>query len=285
MTFSIVARLGEAVGVAVASRFLAVGSVVPAARLGVGAVASQSFARVAYLEELLDALAGGATADDALAAAVAADEGRAHRQLGVVGALGAAATFTGAECLPWAGGRVGEGPDAAYAIQGNILTGPEVVQEMERAWLAAEGRSLPRRLLAALLAGDAAGGDARGRQSAALYAVAPGAGYDHCGVLADLRVDDHPEAPHELARVHELHDLHFGGPEDVRPLEGAVAEEVARRLGALGRSGADTAVELEHWMGEVNLEMRHSPGCIDARVLTELRSATPQVGPADAPEA
>ena len=274
MTFSIVARDGDAVGVAVASKFLAVGSVVPGARLGVGAVATQSFARVAYLDELLGALAGGATARDALAAATAADPERDQRQVGVVGA-GDAATFTGDGCMPWAGGRTGGGAGSAYAIQGNILVGPAVVEEMERAWLGTAGRPFARRLLHALLAGDAAGGDARGRQSAALYAVAPGAGYDRCGVLADLRVDDHPDAPRELARIHDLHELYFSGPEDVSPLTGALRDEVARRLDALGAGGDDTDAALTAWLGEVNLEMRHSPGGIDARVLDELRKATP----------
>ncbi len=276
VTFSIVAQMGEALGVAVASRFLAVGSVVPGARLGVGAVATQSFARVAYIPELLDALAAGATPTAGLDAAIAADEGRSARQVGVVGAAGAA-TFTGGDCMPWAGGRTGSGPGTAYAIQGNILVGPQVVEEMERAWLEGVGQPFARRLVAALLAGDAAGGDARGRQSAALYAVAPGAGYDHAGVLADLRVDDHPDAPRELARIQDLHDLYFGVPEDVEPLAGPLRDEVARRLLTLGErdAGTDTAAALERWMGEANLEMRHSPGGIDARVLAELRAATP----------
>src|SRR5690242_10168437 len=153
MTFSIVARQGEAYGVAVASKFLAVGAVVPAARIGVGAVATQSFARVAYLEELLGRLAAGEGAESALAAATALDEGRETRQVGVVGAA-SAATFTGSECNAWAGGVARDDGDTAYAIQGNILTGPEVVDAMERAWHASAGRSLPQRLLAALVAGD-----------------------------------------------------------------------------------------------------------------------------------
>ncbi|MHB1010132.1 MAG: DUF1028 domain-containing protein, partial [Propionibacteriaceae bacterium] len=180
MTFSIAARSGPAWGVAVASKFVCVGSIVPEVRLGVGAVATQSFARVAYRAEVLEAMAGGTTAQAALAAAVAADEGRETRQLGVVGADGAA-TYTGAECMDWAGGVARGGADEAYAIQGNILVGPRVVEEMERAFLATAGQSLDRRLLAALLAGDAAGGDARGRQSAALLVRSPGAGYDGCG--------------------------------------------------------------------------------------------------------
>ncbi len=273
MTFSIVARVGDAVGVAVASKFLAVGSVVPGARPGVGAVATQSFARVAYVDELLTALAGGAPAADALAVALSADEGRAHRQVGVVG-LSDAATFTGDSCMPWAGGRTGTQPGAAYAIQGNILVGEPVVADMERAWLDNAGAPFARRLVLALLAGDAAGGDARGRQSAALYALSPGAGYDASGVLADLRVDDHPDAPRELARIHDLHELYFGAPEDVQPLRGPLLAEVRRHLAMLGRSEGSVASALERWMGAVNLETRHSPGGIDARVLAELRKAS-----------
>jgi len=274
MTFSITARDGDAWGVAVASRFLAVGSVVPAVRQGVGAVATQAMARVAYLDEVLTALASGATAAGALAAAVAGDDGREHRQVGVVGP-DASATHTGAECLPWAGGRAGGDEDSAYAVQGNILTGPEVVEAMERAWYEHAGRRLDERLVAVLLAGDAAGGDARGRQSAALVVRQPGTGYDASGVLADLRVDDHPEAPRELARLLDLSTLYFGTAQDVRPLEGALRDEVARRLAGLGHGGPDTPAALEAWMGEANLENRHTSEGIDARVLAVLRGTDP----------
>ena len=212
MTFSIAARDGDAWGVAVASKFLAVGSLVPSVRQGVGAVATQAMARVAYLDEVLDALAGGDDVGTALARAVAGDAGREHRPVGAVGA-GGAATFTGGECFPYAGGVAAGDDHTAYAIQGNILTGPEVVEAMEAAWLGSAGQPLDHRLLAALLAGDDAGGDSRGRQGAALVAHAPGAGYDGCGVLADLRVDDHPDAPRELARIHGLAVLLFGGPD------------------------------------------------------------------------
>lgn len=273
MTFSIVARQGDAYGVAVASKFLSVGAVVPAARIGVGAVATQSFARVAYLEELLTALAAGQDAATALAAATAADALRKERQVGVVGPSDAA-TFTGSGCMAWAGGVSGTGDETAYAIQGNILVGPQVVADMEAAWLGSEGQELSARLLLALLAGDAAGGDARGRQSAAMYAVQPGSGYDASGVLADVRVDDHPDAPAELARIHALYTLYFGRPEGVQPLTGVLAQEVRRRLDALGVTHGTVADDLAAWAGEVNLEMRLSPDGIDARVLAELRSAT-----------
>jgi uncharacterized Ntn-hydrolase superfamily protein len=167
----------------------------------------------------------------------------------------------------------GRDAEGGYAIQGNILTGPEVVAAMERTWLDSVGASLTDRLIAALLAGDEAGGDSRGRQGAALYAVAPGAGYDGCGVLADVRVDDDPAAPRELACLLLLNDLMFGAPEDVRPLSGTLAEEVGGRLGTLGYAG-DVAVALAAWASEQNYETRLSPDGIDAKVLAALRDAT-----------
>jgi uncharacterized Ntn-hydrolase superfamily protein len=144
---------------------------------------------------------------------------------------------------------------------------------MERAFLATAGQSLDRRLLAALLAGDAAGGDSRGRQSAALVVHAPGAGYDASGILADVRVDEHPDAPTELARVHDLATLVLGGPEDVRPFDSGLYEEVAGHLRRLGFDAPDAETALADWAGVVNLENRIVPGGIDARVLVELRKA------------
>src|SRR5262245_15781501 len=167
MTFSIVARSadGRAHGVAVASKFLSVGAAVPAALADVGAIATQSYANLAYRPQGMALLSTGVSASGVVAGLTAADDGRATRQLGVVGATGDGATFTGDGCHAWAGGVSGEG----YAIQGNILTGPEVVAAMEAAWRDGAGEaSLARRLLAALRAGDEAGGDRRGRQSAAL---------------------------------------------------------------------------------------------------------------------
>lgn len=277
MTFSIAARDGDAWGVAVASKFLAVGSVVPRVVAGRAAIATQAMARVAYLDELETSLARGRPAADALAAAVAGDPGRDHRQVGLVGPDGAA-SWTGEECLTWAGGRSGAAIDGAFAVQGNILTGPQVVDAMEATWHATAGQRLDHRLLAVLLAGDAEGGDARGRQSAALLARCPGAGYDGCGVLADLRVDDHPDAPRELARLHGLSTLYFGSAEDVHPLEGALAEEVSALLADAGHPvgpGHDLAARLEAWMGAANLENRHSLAGIDRRVLEVLRGSAP----------
>jgi len=279
MTFSIVARSphGPAFGVAVASKFLAVGAVVPAANALAGALATQSYANVAFRPQGLALLRTGVAAADVVAGLTAADPGRARRQLGVVAATGDGASFTGAECHAWAGGATGDG----YAIQGNILAGPQVVSLMEEAWLGAgiEDR-LVRRLLAVLLAGDRAGGDRRGRQSAALLVVAPGMGYGGTSdVVVDLRVDDHPDPVTELARLLDLHALYFDKPDDstLLDLTGPVAEEVAQRLTALGRPPADGTPEaldaaLDAWAGIENLEERVVPGRIDPLVLAHLRA-------------
>src|SRR5664280_2764475 len=275
MTFSIVARTGDAYGVAVASKFIAVGSVVPAARLGAGAVATQAMAKVSYTTDGLTLLAAGTSAADTVGALTSLDEGREDRQLGVVAATGQS-TFTGRGCPHWAGGRSAGDKDSGYAIQGNILVGERVVLDMERAWLENPQLQLAPRLMRALLAGDRAGGDKRGRQSAALYAVAPGAGYDHCGVLADLRVDAHLAAADELARLLDLHDLYFGGPQTVLPLQGPVADEVRRHLLTLGRNQPDLHDALKDWAGEANFEMRMTRDGIDSRVLQALREAAAQ---------
>jgi uncharacterized Ntn-hydrolase superfamily protein len=272
MTFSIVATDGTAWGVAVASKFIAVGSVVPGVRESLGAVATQAAAKVSYVPDLLEALSRGQSAADALAAATAADPGREERQVGVVG-MTDEATWTGAECMDWAGGRTGRDGPNAFAIQGNILVGEQVVADMEEAWRATDGKPLHRRLMAALLAGDAAGGDRRGRQSAAIIVRSPGAGYDSSGVAMDLRVDEHPAAPTELARLVDLAELYFGHAEDVRVLDGGLREEVRGLLDRVGVTGGSVESDLADWAGEVNLETRLSPDGIDARVLEELRAA------------
>jgi len=272
MTFSIVARTGDSFGVAVASKFIAVGSLVPAATPGVGAIATQAKAKVSYLADGLAMLAAGTSAADTVAGLTSADEGRDGRQLGVVCATGQS-TFTGPDCMDWAGGVTGGDADSGYAIQGNILAGERVVLDMEQAWLEHAELPLAPRLMEALAAGDHAGGDRRGRQSAAMYAVAPGAGYDHCGVLADLRVDEHPDATQELARLLDLHDLYFGSPGTVLPLESPLADEVRQHLLVLGRSQPDLRDALEDWAGEANFEMRMTPDGIDSRVLQALREA------------
>ncbi|MGN6472875.1 MAG: DUF1028 domain-containing protein [Mycobacteriales bacterium] len=271
MTFSIVATDGTAWGVAVASKFLAVGAAVPAARAGVGAMATQALANLGYRPDGLALLAEGRDAAAVLDALTSADEQRDHRQAGVVDATGTAATYTGSACHDWAGGLSGDG----YAIQGNILTGPEVVAEMQRAWLASDPAApLGRRLLAALSAGDIAGGDRRGRQSAALLVVTPDGGYGGgSDVYADLRIDDHPAPVPELSRLLDLHDIYFTKPDPdaALPLDGSLADEVRERLQRLGHADADLDIALAGWAGIENYEERLLPGKIDPVVLEQLR--------------
>jgi len=199
-TFSIAAadpETGE-VGVAVASRFFAVGSVVPFAKAGVGAVATQSFANTTYGPRGLELLERGVAADEVVRILTRGDDGREQRQLGVVAANGAAATYTGTKCNAWAGGRTGPN----YAVQGNILAGEAVVAGMERAFLETKGKTLAERLYAAIVAGDKAGGDARGRQSMALLVVRAKGGYGGFTDRAiDLRVDDHADPIVEMGRL------------------------------------------------------------------------------------
>lgn len=279
MTFSIVAGSGDGVsfGVAVASKFLAVGAAVPAAAAGHGALATQSYANLTYRPDGLALLRSGSGAEQTVAALTAADAQREQRQLGVVDASGGSASYTGKSCHPWAGGRWGPG----YAIQGNILTGEDVVVAMEEAWLATSPTEpLARRLLAALSAGDRAGGDRRGRQSAALLVVAPGGGYGGGDdVVADLRVDDHPAPVAELTRLMDLHDLYFGraAEADMLDLGPELAEEMARLLAAVGYRPADSSPAavvdaLADWAGVENLEERTtSADKVDPLVLGVLR--------------
>jgi uncharacterized Ntn-hydrolase superfamily protein len=233
-TFSIVAFDPEtdSLGVAVQSKFLAVGALVPWARAGVGAVATQALANVTYGPRGLGLMSRGMTARETVEALISADDEREHRQLGVVDAEGRAATFTGSECFEWAGGVTGE----YYAAQGNILVGRETVTEMAKTFEDTPG-DLAGRLLAALDAGQQAGGDSRGKQSAALLVVREGGGYggDNDRVL-DLRIDDHPEPIRELIRLRALHALYFGEtrPEDIIAVDGDVKREVQTSLRGLG---------------------------------------------------
>lgn len=211
-------------GVAVASKFPAVGSVVSWAEAGAGAVATQSFANPRYGPQGLDRMRSGSSVQETLAALLDEDPQRGQRQVGLVDAHGRAATFTGEACVAWAGGLTGR----HYAVQGNILVGPQVVEAMACAFEAARG-DLPGRLLAALAAGDEAGGDRRGRQSAALYVARAGAGYAGLNDRwIDLRVDDDPQPLRRLTELLDLHRLYFERslPEDRLALEG----QVARRL-------------------------------------------------------
>ncbi len=269
MTFSIVARSadGQSWGVAVASKFLAVGSAVPAAVAGVGAIATQADANVAYKGQALAHLDDGATASVALMRLLEDDEGRDHRQVGIVDVDGGSASHTGHACLDWAGSLFGEG----YAIQGNILTGEEVVEAMEAAWLASPADApLARRLLAALAAGDAAGGDSRGRQSAALLVVQEEAGYGGLDDIAvDLRVDDHVEPLGELARLLDLNDLYLTASTDAEKVP--VTPELAAELEELARAAG--AADFAAWVGTTNHEMRVAPdgSWIDEKVLEIIR--------------
>jgi uncharacterized Ntn-hydrolase superfamily protein len=283
MTFSIVARAGDAHGVAVASKFLAVGAVVPAAEATIGALATQSYANLAYRPQGLGLLRTGVTADGVVAGLTAADPDRARRQLGVVAATGAGATFTGAECHDWAGGETGDG----WAVQGNLLAGPRVAAEIRDAWLATgPDTPLAGRLVAALRAGDRAGGDRRGRQSAALLVVAPGQGYGGgSDVAVDLRVDDHPDPTAELSRLLDLHTMLFGRPDpgELAELAGPLAGEVRTLLGQLGHpvpDGSPAALDaaLAGWAGVENLEERIVPGKLDRLVLDHLRKGAGGAG-------
>jgi uncharacterized Ntn-hydrolase superfamily protein len=235
-TFSIVARdpaTGE-LGIAVASRFFSVGSVVPYAQAGTGAVAAQANANVTYGPRGLELLARGATADETLKVLLRGDAGASSRQAGIVGANGTSASYTGPDCIAWAGGR--SGPD--YAVQGNILTGEAVVLAMEKTFLETKG-TLARRMFAALSAGDAAGGDSRGRQSAALVVVKEGAGFNGGNDRAiDIRVDDHADPFRELGRLLDYAEMNYAWNEgwtafkQKRFAEALVAQERAAKVGA-----------------------------------------------------
>jgi uncharacterized Ntn-hydrolase superfamily protein len=263
VTFSIVAAdvsKGDW-GIAVASMFPAVGAVVPYAKAGVGAVATQAWANTSFGPDGLSLMAHGVSAEEAIARLTSADDGRIERQVGMVDAAGLAATFTGEKCMEWAGGFVGEG----FACQGNILAGESVVGEMVRAF-ESEAGDLCDRLLAALLAGDAAGGDRRGRQSAALLVVRESGGYEgRNDRYIDLRVDDDDEAPTRLARVFRTWDEIMLVRDDAAlPATPELVTDLQRRLGELGvYEGPETGTfdeptrrALERWAGERNLEGR-----------------------------
>ncbi len=233
-TFSIAAHERETGtwAVAVQSRFISVGAVVPFAQAGVGAIATQALANTSYGPNGLAMLREGASSADVVRRLTEADPDRDERQLGVVDAKGAAAAFTGKKCLEWAGHEVGDG----FACQGNILFGPAVVRGMARAYESTGGDILDR-VLAALAAGQREGGDRRGMQSAALLAVRAGAGYGGNDRWVDVRVDDHPSPIEELRRVFRLYDMTMLSREDPATLlriEGEVATALQHDLGVLG---------------------------------------------------
>ena len=258
-------------GIAVQSKFLAVGAVVPWAEPEVGAVATQALANVAYGPRGLELLREGLSADDVVSRLTEEDAGRADRQLGVVDGTGRAASYTGSSCLHWAGGRTGEG----YAAQGNILVSEETVTALAETFEETAGNPLADRLLSALAAAQAAGGDSRGQQSASLLVVKRDGGYGGTSdVMVDLRVDDHPTPIEELARLYEMHDLLFGKTPDEEwlPVDDELASELRERLARLGYDDGDLEAAFNAWVGTENLEDRvKGLERIDPVVLAELR--------------
>lgn len=274
MTFSIVAcdLEDQTWGVAVASKFPAVGAVVPWAKAEAGAVATQAFADASFGPRGLELMAAGLSAGEALERLLEADPDKELRQVGLVDASGRSATFSGTGCYSWAGGVAGHG----YAIQGNILANDGVVPAMQEKFLKGDG-SLPARLHAALLAGDRAGGDKRGRQSAAIYVAKPRAGYG--GTLdrwIDYRVDDHEDPVPRLGELLELHDLYFGkSPEGERlEIAGSVLRQLTEILARTGylEDGKEFQSAFNEFIGNENFEERADPQAawIDGPVLEYL---------------
>jgi uncharacterized Ntn-hydrolase superfamily protein len=256
-------------GVATQSKFLAVGSVVPWAEPYVGAIATQAYANPRYGPQGLALLRDGMSAEETVERLTSADDGRAHRQLGVVDGDGRSATYTGAECNAWAGGRAGTG----YAAQGNILVSGETVDALAGTFEASAGKPLAERLLDCLDAAEAAGGDSRGRQSAALLVVERDGGYASLSdVLVDLRVDDHPDPLVELRRIYRAHDVLFGStPRDQwLPVDDELRAELDDLLHRVGHP------DLASWAGVENLEERvreAGEDSIDPVVLDRLRES------------
>jgi uncharacterized Ntn-hydrolase superfamily protein len=255
-------------GVATQSKFLAVGSVVPWAEPHTGAIATQAYANPRYGPQGLALLRDGLAAEEAVERLTSADEDRAHRQLGVVDAQGRSATYTGDECHAWAGGRAGDG----YAAQGNILVSSETVDALAETFEASAGKRLAERLIDCLDAAEAAGGDSRGRQSAALLVVERDGGYANLSdVLVDLRVDDHPDPLVELRRIYRMHHALFGStPRDEwLSVDDALRAELDELLQRVGHS------DLASWAGVENLEERVDGDAeIDPVVLERLREAS-----------
>ena len=271
-TYSLVACDLEARewGVAVQSKFLAVGAGVPVAEPEVGAVATQAWANMRFGPDGLAFLREGLAADEVVRRLTDADEGRDHRQLGVVDRNGKAATFTGSACLEWAGGVTGDG----YAAQGNILVSEETVTALASTFEETAGRPFAERLLDALAAAQAAGGDSRGQQSAALIVVRKDGGYmGTSDAVVDLRVDDHAAPIEELKRIYAMHDLLFGSTpsEEWLDVDEQLAAELRERLDRLGYDGP-LPEAFAAWAGTQNLEERvDGVDQIDPVVLAELR--------------
>ncbi|MDX6479248.1 MAG: hypothetical protein QOG29_1835 [Gaiellaceae bacterium] len=260
-------------GVATQSKFLAVGSVVPWAEPDVGAIATQAYANPRYGPDGLALLRAGRSAEQVVSALTQGDADREGRQLGVVDAEGRGASFTGRDCDEWAGGRVGDG----YAAQGNILVSGDTVDAIARTFEANAGTPLAVRLIECLAAGQAAGGDSRGQQSAALLVVAKDGGYGGLSdVLVDLRVDDHEHPIPELQRLYGLHQAIFGKTprEQWLEVDEELGAELRERLARLGFEG-DLGKAFLHWAGRENLEERvDGVESVDPVVLEELRRQT-----------
>jgi uncharacterized Ntn-hydrolase superfamily protein len=260
-------------GVAVQSKFLAVGSVVPWAEPHVGAIATQSYANPRYGPDGLALLRAGRSAHETIEGLTAADDDRAQRQVGMVDGRGGAATFTGDECHDWAGGRTGAG----YAAQGNILVSGATVDALAVTFESNGHLELAQRLIECLAAAQAAGGDRRGQQSASLLVVEKDAGYAKLSdTVVDLRVDDHERPIAELRRLFMLHQELFGvtPQEDWVEVDDSLAAELRQRLGALGHDG-DLDKAFADWAGAANLEERvDGVGRIDPIVLEALRRAS-----------
>ena len=278
-TFSIVAidRESGEIGVAVASKFLAVGAVVPWAQAGVGGIATQAWANLSYGPEGLRLLAAGYAPDEAVQRLVGPDENREHRQLGIVDARWRAATWTGKECLHWAGDRSGDG----FTCQGNILAGPRVVETMAESLRRTPG-PLPERLVAALEVGQHAGGDSRGQQSTALLVVKEKGSYGgYLDRYVDLRVDDHPSPIVELQKLLDLHRLYYATAERTfTELAGEVVREVQvilQRLGfyrgkETGTYDEATKEAFRRFCGVENFEERwREDGLVDREILNYMR--------------
>ncbi|MCY4018216.1 MAG: DUF1028 domain-containing protein [Chloroflexi bacterium] len=282
-TFSIVAYAEDeaAWGVAVASKFPAVGAVVPWARAGAGAVATQSYAKIGYGPDGLDLLEKGASAPEALESLLAEDEQAGLRQVAMVDAQGRVAAHTGSDCHDWAGHKTGNG----FSVQGNLLAGEAVIEAMASGFLTSEGE-LADRLVRALRAGEVAGGDRRGKQSAAIHVVRVNGGYgaDNDRYL-DLRVDDAPEPVLALMDLVELHHLYYQSAkaQDLLPIDDAIARELQTIMIAQGYMTGeinglwDEVCQQVFWMliGNENLEMRwtleENRHSIDRVVLEYLR--------------
>jgi uncharacterized Ntn-hydrolase superfamily protein len=257
-------------GVATQSKFLGVGSVVPWAEPQVGAIATQAWANPRYGPDGLALLREGLSAEEVVERLTSADEGRDHRQLGVVDGKGGSASFSGTECMDWAGGRTGP----CYAAQGNILVSAETVDAIAETFEATSGRPLAERLLDCMDAAQAAGGDRRGQQSSALLVVERDGGYAGLSdSVVDLRVDEHERPLAELRRIYVMHQAIFGETprEEWLEVDDALGQELRERLGRLGYDG-DLAESFFAWAGKENLEERvDGVDRVDPVVIEELR--------------